>query len=312
MLGAAHPSERHADAQETAWPFRYPAGESTQQIRGHKVTLYVPRRASKASKLSLLVLLHGARAQGSRLATFFRYWPTQGLRRLCAAGAWPRVDAEGPRECAAASFAIFTRRYPSCPIGGTSPASPTAHPTWHHIAFADDMKARSGTWVGGGFTGATVPGWARHELRCALDGGRERLRSLACRAEVWDGFAAGCARFVITSSPTSAHTWPTSMIGYHVWWMGVQEGRYVPGVDENFDWDDDLDGAMLAVESRAITGRARLLDSIPKTDGRKPGASRVQNAVLIDERVREAARGYGTIKLDINEASDRALKSLPP
>lgn len=278
-----------------AWPWVYPGGESTQQIEGLGVTLYVPRRLTPKSGSSLLVLLHGARAKGSNLATFFRYWPRMNYV-VCApqaAGAvWQAADLQRVRGIVKTLWAKLPINPDRLHVAGFSNGASNLHA----VAFADDMKARSGTWVGGGFSAAKVPAWARTRFGALFMSGEndfalDRVRQSPARLQ-------GRVRSTeLHIEPDIGHTWPTSQIEYHLWWMGVQEGRFKPGDDLNFDWDDDLGAALEALRRRQTSGALLYLyDSV--ADAESPEARALQTQVFMDPEVRRLGRTLRAVLID--------------
>ena len=44
--------------------------------------------------------------------------------------------------------------------------------------------------------------------------------------------------------PNLGHKWPDEHMTYLRWWMGVMEGRFVPGEDMSFAWRESLEEAL--------------------------------------------------------------------
>ncbi len=287
----------HTDepAPKPPWIWTYPAGESTQQIDGLEVTLFVPRRITKTSASSLLVLLHGARARGSRLATYFRYWPRKNFV-VCAPQArgpvWTPADLERVRRIVKTLQTKLPVHADKIHVAGFSNGASNLH----HVAFHDDVRARSGTWVGGGFTGRSVPGWARARFGALFmageyDGARGRV-------EQSPALLRGKVRSVeLHIEPDISHTWPTSNLSYHLWWAGIQEGRFTPGDDENFEWDYDLAEAL--VELKEDEARGILFYLFDSQSDRESETSRIlQTVTLQDPVVRRLGRQFLPVMVD--------------
>ena len=294
LLGVAAGPADAKDAPK-AWPWVYPGGVSTQQVEGLSVTLMVPRRLTSQSGSSLLILLHGARARGANLATFFRFWPRKNYV-VCAPQAtgpvWTPGDLARVRRIAKVLGARLPINADRIHVAGFSNGASNLHT----VAFAEDIKARSGTWVGGGYQGAAVPAWARQRFGAlfmagANDFALERVRRSPSRLQ-------GQVRSVeLHIEPDIAHTWPTSQIEYHLWWMGVQEGRFVPGDDHNFDWDDDLSEALTDVKRRAAGGvLLYLYDS--QADRSNTNSRTLQHVTFMDADIRRLGRRLRTVKVD--------------
>jgi hypothetical protein len=271
------------DEPAATWPWRYPGGESTQQIDGLEVTLFVPRRITKQSASSLLVLLHGARARGARLATYFRYWPRKNFV-VCAPQAtgpvWTPGDLERVRRIVKTLQAELPIHADKVHVAGFSNGASNLH----HVAFHDDVKARSGTWVGGGFTGRTVPPWARTRFGALFmagenDGARRRV-------ELSPALLRGKVRSIeLHIEPDIGHTWPTSNLSYHLWWAGIQEGRFAPGDDENFEWEDDLAEALVELDGEDNEAKGILFYLFDSEADRTSETSRLLQAVTLQDPV---------------------------
>lgn len=309
LLGLAAASS-HADEERPAWPWAYPGGESTQRIEGLACTLYVPRRLTPTSGSSLLILLHGARAQGSRLATIFRYWPRRNYV-VCAPQAsgpvWTPPDLARVRRIVKTLQARLPLDPDRVHVAGFSNGASNLHA----VAFAEDVRARSGTWVGGGVPrGATVPAWARQRFGALFMAGETDFARR--RVEAGPPLLRDRVRSVeLHIEPIIGHTWPTSRIEYHLWWMGVQEGRFTPGDDQSLDWDDDLDAALAAVRDGEARGvLLYLYDS--QADADSAAARVLQHRTFMDPAVRRAARVLRAVKLDKRErVAARAQRGLP-
>ncbi|MDJ0973712.1 MAG: alpha/beta hydrolase [Planctomycetota bacterium] len=306
LVFAGGASRSFADEKRPAWPWVYPGGESTQQIDGLSCTLYVPRRLTPKSGSSLLVLLHGARARGSRLATIFRFWPRKNYV-VCAPQASGPVWT--PKDLARVRRIVKTlqARLPLDPdrvhVAGFSNGASNLHA----VAFADDVKARSGTWVGGGFPpGAAVPAWARERFGALFMAGENDFAKR--RVVASPPLLQGKVRSVeLLIEPVIGHTWPMSQIEYHLWWMGVQEGRFAPGDDLNFDWDFELADALDEVREGEAPGILfYLYDS--KADRDSASTRMLQHGTFMDPQVRRLGRRLLTVKVDKQEGTAALAK----
>ena len=251
-----------------------------------------------------MILLHGARARGANLATFFRYWPRLNYV-VCAPQAsgpvWRPPDLQRVRRIVKSLCTRLPINPDRVHVAGFSNGASNLHA----VAFADDVKARSGTWVGGGFSGTAVPGWAQTRFGALFmvgetDFALERVRRSPAALR-------GRVRSVeLHIEPDIGHTWPTSQIEYHLWWMGVQEGRFKPGDDMNFDWDDDLAEALAAVKRKEVPGAfLYVYDAVD--DKSSAAAKALQNGAFMDAQVRRAGRRLRAVMLDRrSEAARRA------
>ncbi len=288
-------SPAQADERPSGWPWAYDPGESTESIMGLKVTLYVPRRLTPTSGSSLLVVLHGARARGDRLATFFRSWPMQNYV-VCAPQAsgstWNSDDLNRVRRIVKMLQAGLPINRDRLHVAGFSNGASNLA----EIAFDDDMKALSGTWVGGGYGGKKVPTWARDRFGALFMAGADDFALNRVRAS--PRRLHGKVRSLeLIIEPGIGHTWPSKRVPYHLWWMGVQEGRYRPGYDLNFAWGNDLGKALAAVRG----GRARgamlyLYDS--RTDVGSVNARNLQNIIFTRGDIRDLGARLLPVKVD--------------
>jgi hypothetical protein len=100
---------------------------------------------------------------------------------------------------------------------------------------------------------------------------------------------------------------------YMRWWMGVQEGRFVPGEDLNFEWSDDLPDAKKALSGKKKGGI--LVYFFDKSDKNKPEARTLQNTVLMDPAVRYFGGQLQCVKLEkeifTDEATELGVKTTP-
>ena len=295
LAGLVAPNAARTEEPAAAWPWAYPAGESTQQIDGLEVTLFVPRKITPQSASSLLILLHGARARGSRLATYFRYWPRKNFV-VCTPQAtgpvWTPADLARVRQIVKTLKAKLPIHADKLHVAGFSNGASNLH----HVAFHDDIRARSGTWVGGGFTGRSVPVWARTRFGALFMAGENDFARR--RVEQSPALLRGKVRSVeLHIEPDIAHTWPTSNLSYHLWWAGIQEGRFTPGDDENFEWYDDLAEAIAELKEEGGKGILfYLFDS--QTDQSSEASRTLQTVTLQDPVVRRLGRQLVPVMMD--------------
>ncbi len=100
---------------------------------------------------------------------------------------------------------------------------------------------------------------------------------------------------------------------YMRWWMGVQEGRFTPGEDHNFEWSDDLPEAKKALDGKKRGGI--LVYFFDKSDKDNPAARKLQNEVLMDPAVRYFGSQLQCVRLEkeifSNEATELGVKTTP-
>jgi len=103
------------------------------------------------------------------------------------------------------------------------------------------------------------------------------------------------------------HKWPRKLMTYLLWWMGAMEGRFVPGEDLNFDWQESLEGAVESLAGQRHGGI--LLYAYQAGDAGKPVARRLQNEILMDPLVRHYGNQLKAVKLDFAQHT-AALQAL--
>ncbi len=295
VLGGPTPPT-HADGPKKAWPWPYASGASTPKINGLGTTLYVPRTLTPNADASLLIVLHGARAKASRLVTFFRYWPTKNYV-VCAPQArgpvWTPADLQRVRGIVKTLQAKLPISSDKLHVAGFSNGASNLYA----IAFAEDMKARSGTWVGGGLSRTVpIPAWAKTRFGALLMAGENdgALRYVRQSVPLLRGKVRSVEFHV---EPDIGHTWPSSQLEYHLWWMGVQEGRFEPGADMNFDWYDDLAEALDEVKQGEAKGVLfYLYDS--EADKTSAAARALQQGTFMDPGVRRLGRRLLAVRVD--------------
>ena len=230
-----------APAQADAADATYPEGRSTQEIEGLKVELGVPEGLSADKPGSLIVILHGAGGSATGMAASMREWIPEGYV-VCAPKSsgqvWSDTDVKRVKTIAQHLLKVLPIDKTKVHVVGFSNGGWNLPP----LAFDDDLKPRTATWVASGFRGGKPPKWAATMGVLALAGtrdanaasARETVKLLRKSVDVVE------ARF----QPELEHAWPTKLMPYFRWWMGAREGRCTPGVDMNFAWGDDLDRAL--------------------------------------------------------------------
>ena len=90
---------------------------------------------------------------------------------------------------------------------------------------------------------------------------------------------------------------------YLQWWMGVQEGRFVPGVDHHFAWTADLDAAIASQAGQKKGGV--LLYVFSPDDAEDPDAKTLQNETLFDRDVRFLGEQIACVRWSLAEHPER-------
>jgi poly(3-hydroxybutyrate) depolymerase len=285
-------------ARADGWP--YPSGISSHAIEGLQTELVVPRTLSAESPASLVVVLHGLGGTATGMAGTLASWAEQGYV-VCA----PKSKGQGWTDPdVAAVLRIAAHLETALPIDpkrvhvvGFSNGGWNLHP----LAFDEALKPCSATWVAAGFAGGSVPKWAKTNLGAIALAGSQDGNLDAARATV--PALEGKVRSVeVRVQPGLGHEWPDALMPYLKWWMGVQEGRFVPGEDLNFDWSEDLKAALAALEGKKRGGV--LLYAFDSSDAANPDAKALQNEVFLDPGVRRFGSQLKAVKWERSAHAD--------
>jgi len=173
----------------------------------------------------------------------------------------------------------------------------------HTLAFDNELRPCSATWVAAGFRGGSVPKWAKDELGALAMAGSEDANCDAAHQTVT--MLEGKVRSVeVQIQQGLGHKYPRELVDYHKWWMDVQDGRIVPGVDRSLEWSDDLE-AGIASQAEVKKRGGVLLWLYTQDDARNETARHIQQTVLFDREIRFLGRQVACVKADVTE--DRAL-----
>jgi hypothetical protein len=162
------------------------------------------------------------------------------------------------------------------------------------LAFDDDLKPCSATWVAAGFRGKQIPKWAKTGLGVMAMAGSEdkEIRSVRETAKA----LRGKVRTVeVREQPGLGHGFTYELLPYLQWWMGVQEGRIRPGDDLYFDWKKD------PATKPAQHGRKKgglVVWVYDASDAQKPETNVLQREVFFDPDFRFLASQLPCLKLD--------------
>ena len=171
----------------------------------------------------------------------------------------------------------------------------------HPLAFDEELRPCSATWVAAGFRGGQVPKWARTDLGALAMAGSEDPNCDAAKKTV--RALRGKVRNVeVRIQQGLGHRYPRELVSYHQWWMGVQDGRVYPGDDRSLEWVDDLDAA---IESQEGAKRGGVLVWLyTEDDDEKPAAKNIQHAAFFDPEVRFLARQIPCVRIDVSEEAE--------
>lgn len=289
------PTSAHAEDAEP-----YPSGRSTQRIEGLKTVLVRPEGEAAAEVRSLVVALHAAASPAANMADAFKAWTEHGYV-VCAPEArdltWEVGDLESviriiPHLVEALALDPKRVHLVGYSDGGTH---------LDRVAFDDDVKPCSATWVAATYNGNRVPRWARDSLGALVLIGQkdEQIRSLRAGA---DRLRGKVRSIELRAAEGVGHRFPYDERPYLLWWMGVQEGRITPGDDLGFDWTEDLPAAIASQEGKSKGGL--LVWIYAAEDSEQDAAMTLQAEVLLDANVRFLGRQLACVKLDLAKSKE--------
>lgn len=274
-----------------AFAGEYPAGKSVQKIEGVETALLVP----DASPASLVILLHGAGDNGPNLIDALAPWEKDGYV-VCAPsatdGTWDTNDLAAAKRIALhllKALPIDPKRVHTVGFsnGGWMLAG---------IAFDEELKPCSATWIAAGFNGGAVGKWAKKGLGALALAGAQDPNAPAAMKTV-DLLRDKVRSVEVRLQQGLDHKWPSEHDAYLLWWMGAMEGRFVPGEDLNFAWGDDLDVALEGLKPKKKGGVIVYVWSMD--DAAKPEAKELQNETLMDPLVRHYGNQLAAVKLEL-------------
>ncbi len=259
----------------------FPAGESQQELHGLQWTVVMPERFDPSSEHSLVVVLHGLGGPASGMARSLAFLAPEDYVVVAPKSrgqGWEADDLERVR-------ATLHDLVPQLHVGANRlHGIGFSNGGWNlaSVVFDEELRYTSATWVAAGYQGGKPPKYAKKgmgvlALAGSLDGNRkaaedtprllgEDVRSAEVRIEEGIG-----------------HEWPKGQMPYYGWWLGVQEGRFVPGVTLAFAWDE----AAEAVPAPSDDGKSgSFVYWYADADTESADAKAFQNEVLQDPAVR--------------------------
>jgi predicted esterase len=279
-----------------------------QTIEGRETALLVPAGISAERKASLVLLLHGAGDNGPNLVNVLAPWEREGYV-VCAptasGGTWDTNDLAGAKRIALHLLKTLPIDARKVHTAGFSNGGWNLAP----VAFDEDLKPCSATWIAAGYNGGSVGRWARKGLGALALAGADDPNADAARKTV-DLLEDKVRSVEVRLQPGLGHKWPTDHDAYLLWWMGVMEGRFEPGKDLNFAWKDDLEAALQELKGKKKGGA--FLYVFSPDDAESPEAKALQNEVLMDPLVRHYGSQLAAVKGEIDdEARKLGVKATP-
>jgi len=213
----------------------FPTGESSQELEGLKVSIVMPGTFDAAQERSMIVVLHGAGGTETGMARSLAFLAKEDYVIVAPKSkgqVWEADDLERVRKIVAD---LKVRLH----VGATRlHAVGFSNGGWNlaAVAFDEDLCFTSACWVAAGYNGGKVPKHAKKGMGVlALAGGDDPNRGAA---EGTPGLLGDDVRSAeVRIQPGLGHAWPEKLMPYYGWWVGVQEGRFVPGVTLAFEWD---------------------------------------------------------------------------
>lgn len=280
----------------------YPPGQSIQQLEGLKTVLILPDDLAAEKPASMVVILHGAGGTATGMAGGYVPWAKDNYV-VCAPKAkdqtWEPDDLKRTLRICAHLKEVLPIDSKRVHVVGFSNGGWNLHP----LAFDDELRPCSATWVAAGFRGGSVPKWAQDGLGAIALAGSEDANAAAARQTVTA--LDGKVRSVeVQIQQGLGHRYPRELNDYHKWWMDVQDGRIVPGVDRSLVWTEDLE-AGIASQAAAKKRGGVLLWLYTQDDATSEVARHIQQRVFFDREIRFLGKQVACVKVDVTE--DRAL-----
>lgn len=283
-------------------------GRTIRVIEGLKTTVLVPDGLTAEKKGALLIALHSASEKGSGMADRLASWAEDGTV-VCAPTAsqftWEVPDVKLVKKIAAHVLEALPIDPKRVHVLGYSSGGLAMAP----LCFDDDLKPCSAIWVASGYVGSQVPKWAKKRLSAIVLIGSNDPDARAARKTAPD-LRGKVRRVEVREQEGLGHRFPTKLVPYLRWWMGVAEGRFEAGEDMSFEWKDDLDAAQASQKGKRRGGVMVWLY--------EPGAEDVahralQEDVFFDANVRFLGGQLPCVRLEATEALRETykVKSLP-
>lgn len=293
---------------EDAAPF--PPGESSHTLEGLRVMIEMPETFDPAKDRSMVLILHGAGGTESGMARTLAHLTKLDyvvVAPKSTGQTWSEPDLAAVRRIAGAlrkRLRVGEKRLHGVGFsnGGWNLAP---------VAFDEELRFQSATWVAAGFNGGKPPRHAKKEMMVlAMAGGNDANRDAAEKTpELLDGKVKSAE---VRIQPGIGHEWPSLLVPYFTWWLGVAEGRYVPGECAAFEWRSGIDDA-LAHAASAKTGAFAWWHSA--ADAGNDRAKSLQNDVFRDPLVQRFGAQLAAAKADRDAAPEpfaaAGLKATP-
>lgn len=297
VLGLA---ARGACAEEPA----FPAGPSAHKLEGLDTSLHVPDGFGADKPGSMIVLLHGSGDSGANLIRGMTHWVQAGYL-VCAPTAtvrqsWSANDIKLVLKIAAHVKKVMPVDPRKVHVVGYSNGGWNLTP----LAFDDELRPCSATYIAAGYRGGKAPKWAKKSLGVLALAGEQDGNVGAARGTV--KALLGKVAFVeVRTQANLGHKWPHEHDAYHVWWMGAREGRFKPGEDKNFVWGDDVEDAVEALKGQKKGG------VFVYVFNDSPEAKKLQNETFMNRAVRFFGGQLKAVRMELEDAQSLGVKAAP-
>lgn len=240
-----------ASGQDDERPF--PAGTSSHELHGLTCSVVMPEEWDPAAECSLVVILHGAGGTETGMAGALRFLAKDGYVVVAPKSrgqVWEARDLDDVR-------AITRDLHERLHVGaGRLHGIGFSNGGWNlaPVVFDEELPFASATWVAAGYRGeGKVPKRARDGMGVLALAGSEDGNRDAAEATP-DALREDVRSVAVRLQPGLGHEWPDDLMPFYGWWLGVQEGRYVPGETLAFDWQPWTDDATTALDGSSKAG----------------------------------------------------------
>lgn len=214
----------------------FPAGESSQQLEGLAVSIVMPETFDPAEERSMIVILHGAGGTETGMARSLAFLAKDEFVIVAPKSkgqVWEKDDLDRVKR-------IVTDLKTRLHVGATRlHGVGFSNGGWNlaPIVFDEELHFTSACWVAAGYKGGKPPKHAKKGMGVlAMAGSEDGNRSSAEATPKLLGDSVRSAEARIQQG--LGHEWPRELTPYYGWWVGVQEGRFVPGETLAFTWDE--------------------------------------------------------------------------
>ena len=263
----------------------FPPGTSVQTLEGLRCSVVMPAEFDPAKERSLLVVLHGNGGTETGMAGSLGFLAEKEFVVVAPKSTglgWDKKDVDAVRRFTADLKKRLHVGEGRLHVVGFSNGGFNLSP----LAFDEELKCASATWVASGCTGGQVPKWAKKGMGVLAMAG-ERDPNLEVARKTVDLLGDKVRTAMWRSQPGKAHEWPDGLMPFFGWWVEVQEGRFTPGECLPFDWIEDPKGAAALMVSKKTGGLAYIWSKDQASD---PAAKAFQNELLLDPLVQRFGR----------------------